>query len=196
MSKKAEGKTKLFIKNMVCLRCMKTVRRLVEEVGGETNQVGLGEVDLSNILSLTQVDLLAGLLKDEGFELLDDKASRLVSEIKNLIIREIHMEEGRKPLEINFSSYLSKQLGYDYSYLSKLFSAVAGVTIEKFIITQKIERVKELLTYEELNVTEIAWQLDYSSPQHMSNQFKQVTGMSPLDFRKHHSHERKQLDQV
>ena len=196
MSKKAEGKTKLFIKNMVCLRCMKTVRRLVEEVGGETNQVGLGEVELSNNLSLTQLDLLGVLLRDEGFELLDDKTSRLVSEIKNLIIREIHMEEGRKPLEINFSSYLSKQLGYDYSYLSKLFSAVAGLTIEKFIIAQKIERVKELLTYEELNVTEIAWQLDYSSPQHMSNQFKQVTGMSPLDFRKHHSHERKQLDQV
>ena len=196
MNKNAEGRSKLFIKNMVCLRCMKTVRRLAEEVGGEINQVGLGEVELSNKLSLSEIDRFAGLLRDEGFELLDDKASRLVSEIKNLIIREIHLEEGRKPQSINFSSYLSKELGYEYSYLSKLFSAVAGITIEKYIIAQKIERVKELLTYGELTVTEITWQLDYSSPQHMANQFKQLTGMSPLDFRNNHSNERKQLDQV
>lgn len=196
MNKKAEEGSQLFIKNMVCLRCMKTVERLVKEVGGEINTIALGEVELSQSLSLSQMNQLADSLKEEGFELLDDKGSRLVSEIKNLIIREIHMGEERKPRASNFSAYLSKQLGYEYSYLSKLFSAVSGITIEKFIIAQKIERVKELLTYEELSISEIAWQLDYSSPQHMANQFRQVTGMSPMAFRKSHSHERKQLDQI
>ena len=194
--KKAEAARKLYIKNMVCLRCIKTVRGLVEKVGGEYNQVGLGEVELSKGLTATQVTKLSDLLKEEGFELLDNKDSRLVSEIKNLIIQEIHSGAGRKPQASNYSRFLSKHLGYDYSYLSKLFSAAAGITIEKFIIAQKIERVKELLTYGEMTVSEIAWELDYSSPQHMAKQFKQWTGLSPLDFRRNHAHDRKSLDQV
>lgn len=196
INKKAEEETKLFIKNMVCLRCLKTVMRLVEEVGGEIKHIALGEVELSQSLTLPQTEKLTGLLIEEGFELLDNKASRLVSEIKNLIIREIHMKEGKKPHSSNFSTYVSGQLNYDYSYLSKLFSAVAGITVEKYIIAQKVERIKELLTYGELTVSEIAWDLDYSSPQHMAKQFKQVTGLSPGDFRRDHSHERNQLDRI
>lgn len=196
INKKAEEGTKLFIKNMVCLRCLKTVMRLVEEVGGEIKHIALGEVELSQSLTLPQTEQLTGLLIEEGFELLDSKASRLVSEIKNLIIREIHMKEGKKPHSSNYSAYVSSQLNYDYSYLSKLFSAVTGITVEKYIIAQKVERIKELLTYGELTVSEIAWELDYSSPQHMAKQFKQVTGLSPGDFRRDHSHERNQLDRI
>ena len=194
--KKAEAARKLYIKNMVCLRCIKTVRGLVEKVGGEYNQVGLGEVELSKGLTATQVNKLSDLLKEEGFELLDNKDSRLVSEIKNLIIQEIHSGAGRKPQASNYSRFLSKHLGYDYSYLSKLFSAAAGITIEKFIISHKIERVKELLVYNELTLTEIAYQMHYSSVAHLSTQFKKVTGLTPSHFKQLKQKRRNMLEFV
>ena len=165
-------------------------------IGTDIENIELGEVEIAGELSSAQKSRLSELLKNEGFELMDDKSSMLVSQIKSLIIREIHFEEGRKQPSMNFSAFLAKEMGYDYSFLSKLFSAVAGMTIEKFIIAQKIEKVKEWLTYDELSVSEIAWRLDYSSSQHLSNQFRQVTGMSPNDFRNSHEHHRKHLDHV
>jgi AraC-like DNA-binding protein len=196
MRKQQKQGNSILIKNMVCQRCIKTVRSLVEESGADIENIELGVVEIAGELSLSQKTKLSEMLKHEGFELLDDKTSKLISQIKNLIIREIHLEEGRKQQSMNFSTFLAKELGYDYSFLSKMFSAVAGMTIEKFIIAQKIERVKEWLTYNEMSISEIAWRLDYSSSQHLSNQFRQVTGMSPNDFRNNHEHHRRHLDHV
>ena len=186
----------LSIKNMVCQRCMNTVRRVIEQAGIEVENVQLGEVQLKQVPTQTQRNKITSALHEEGFELLDDKTSRIVSQIKTLIIEEIHLGKGKKPETMNFSTFIAKSIGTDYSYLSKLFSTVAGVTIERYIISQKIERAKELLSYEELSVSEIAWQLGYSSSQHLSNQFRSVTGLSPLDFKKYHRHDRKHLDHV
>lgn len=196
MKKQQKQNNSILIKNMVCQRCIKTVRSLVEEAGADIENIELGVVEIAGELSSSQKTKLSGMLKHEGFELLDDKTSKLVSQIKNLIIREIHLEEGRKQPSMNFSAFLAKEMGYDYSFLSKLFSGVAGMTIEKFIIAQKIERVKEWLTYDEMSISEIAWRLDYSSSQHLSNQFRQVTGMSPNDFRNNHEQHRRHLDHV
>src|SRR5687768_16194126 len=124
----------LSIKNMVCLRCMNTVRRVIEKEGVEIENVQLGEVQLKHALNEGQKNNIASGLHEEGFELLDDKTSRLVSQIKSLIIEEIHLGKEKKPATMNFSTFISKSLGHEYSYLSKLFSTVAGVTIEKYII--------------------------------------------------------------
>jgi len=186
----------LFIKNMVCLRCMKTINRIMHDADINVKSIQLGEVQIEDEIDEQQKKDLIKLLQEEGFELLDDKTSRTVSKIKDLIVEEIHMEKGKRPESMNFSEFLSKEIGYEYSYLSKLFSSVAGMTIEKFVIAQKIERAKELLSYEELSVSEIAWRLGYSSSQHLSNQFRNVTGISPLDFRNSHNHDRKHIDHV
>jgi AraC-like DNA-binding protein len=134
-------------------------------------------------------------LEAEGFQLLNDRNSRKVEQIKNLIVNEIHHASGKKPSTMNFSDFLTREISHDYSQLSKLFSAVEGITIEKYVIAQKIERVKELLVYNELSLSEIAWQMEYSSPQHLSRQFRQVTGLTPSQFKyEHQRHERKSLD--
>lgn len=188
----------IFIKNMVCARCISTVKRLLTESGLTVQNVQLGEAELVDVPSADQMNALRPRLESEGFELLDDRNSRLISQIKNLIINEIHHNEGRKPESLNFSDFLSRETGHDYSQLSKLFSAVEGLTIEKYIIAQKIERVKELLVYNELSFGEIAWQTGYSSTQHLSNQFRQVTGLTPTQFKAEHKHHkgnsRKPLD--
>ena len=187
---------KLFIKNMVCARCERTVERLFEALGLSLKNRRLGEVEVEGELSAAQMEAVRQALHSEGFELLDDRTSRLISEVKNLVVQEIHHDAGQKPETMNFSDFLSKKIGQDYSHLSKLFSAVEGVTIEKYIIAQKIERVKEWLVYDELTLSEIAWRLGYSSSQHLSNQFRQVTGMTPTQFKTSHKHERKHLDEV
>lgn len=196
MTAKRINASTLFIKNMVCLRCMNTVRRVLVNEGVDVEDVQLGEIQISQPLSPEQKKSITSELNTEGFELLDDRTSRLVSQIKSLVIEEVHYGKEKKPEEMNFSTFISKKLGHEYSFLSKIFSSVAGITIEKYIIAQKIEKAKELLTYEELSVSEIAWQLGYSSSQHLSNQFRTVTGSSPLDFRKNHRHDRKYLDHV
>jgi AraC-like DNA-binding protein len=141
----------------------------------------LGEVETINSISQTQFDELDQKLKHFGLELMVDTRSKLIEKIKNVIIELIHYSD--EELKINFSEYLSRQLDYDYTYLSNLFSEVSGVTIEHFIIKQKIERVKELLVYNELNLSEIAWKLNYSSVQHLSGQFKKITGLTPTFFK-------------
>lgn len=186
---------KLFIKNMVCARCERTVERLLTAAGLEVKNLRLGEADIEGALSLPQMEKLRNALQMEGFELLDDRSSRLIGQVKNLIIQEVH-HESQKPETMNFSDFLAKKTAQDYSHLSKLFSSVEGVTIEKYIIAQKIERVKELLVYDELTLSEIAWRLGYSSSQHLSNQFRQVTGMTPTQFKIGHGHGRKHLDHI
>jgi len=141
----------------------------------------LGEVDLLNHISQEQLDTFDVGLRKFGLELIVDKRAKIIERIKSIIIEQIHYSE--EELKINFSEQLSDELHYNYKYLSNLFSEMHGTTIENFIIKQKIERVKELIVYNELNLSEIAWKLNYSSVQHLSNQFKKVTGLTPTFFK-------------
>jgi AraC-like DNA-binding protein len=157
------------------------VKDELTKLGLHHTTVELGEADiLEDISPLQQQKFKAALLKS-GLELIDDKKSVLIQKIKNVIIELVHYSE--EPLAINFSEYLSQKLQHDYTYMANLFSEVQGTTIEHFIIAHKIERVKELLVYDELNLTEIAYQMHYSSVAHLSAQFKKVTGLTPTHFR-------------
>ncbi len=173
---------KLFVKYMVSLRCKLMVQEELKKLGLKYVLVELGVVEiLEEISDLQREQLKVNLLKS-GLELMDDKKSILIEKIKNVIIEMIHYAD-ELPQE-NFSDYISKQLGYDYTYLANTFSEVKGITIQQFIIVHKIERVKELLLYDELNLTEISYKLNYSSVAHLSNQFKKVTGLSPSFYKK------------
>lgn len=173
---------KLYIKYMVSLRCKLMVQEELRKLGLKYVLVDLGVVEiLEEISDLQREQLKVNLLKS-GLELMDDKKSILIEKIKNVIVEMIHYAD-ELPQE-NFSDYISKQLGYDYTYLANTFSEVKGITIQQFIIIHKIERVKELLLYDELNLTEISYKLNYSSVAHLSNQFKKVTGLSPSFYKK------------
>ncbi|MCU4157021.1 AraC family transcriptional regulator [Carboxylicivirga sp. A043] len=187
--------TTLHIKNMVCNRCIKVVNDEFEKLNLPIISIELGVVEVDDELSGIQLLEVKEVLQDNGFELIDDKKGQLVDSIKTLIIERIHHNENVGET-VNSSSYLSSTLGYDYSYLSKLFSSVEGQTIEQYIIRQKIERAKELMVYNELSLKEIAWQLGYSSVQHLSNQFKKITGLTPSHFRQLKDNKRKPLDKV
>ena len=176
-----KGKATLHIKNMVCPRCIMAVGKIFEELDIPVTKVELGEVTLPDELSNPQRLQLDKELKKVGFELLHTGKSVLISRIKMLVIDTIHYS--KEPLTINFSDFLSEKLHREYSYLSRLFSSVEGVTIEKFIITQKVEKVKELLFYDELTLSEISFRLNYSSVAHLSAQFKKETGMTPSQFK-------------
>jgi AraC-like DNA-binding protein len=167
---------------MVCLRCIKAVEDILRQVGIPFTRVSLGEAILAEPLNSENKLKLGNVLRTAGFELLESGKSTLVSKLKTLIIEQIHHSD--EPLNINFSTYLSENLNHEYTYLSHLFSSIEGITIEKFIIGQKIERVKELLFYNELTLSEIANILDYSSVAHLSSQFKKETGMTPSTFKK------------
>ncbi|WP_276135181.1 helix-turn-helix domain-containing protein [Polluticoccus soli] len=184
----------LYIKNMVCNRCRMVVKNELEKVGIEPLNVQLGEVELAEKPSAQQMDELKHNLADVGFELIDTKKGRIIEKIKNVVIDLIHHSEDQTKLK--YSEYLSEKLNHDYSYLSKLFSEVEGKTIEQYIISQKIEKVKELLVYDELSLSEIAWQLGYSSVAHLSAQFKKVTGLTPSFYKDKGMHHRKPLDGV
>lgn len=189
-----ENENILHIKNMVCQRCIKAVSRCLAELEIDYDSIALGQVHLKVPLSVTSKRDLAMLLTIEGFELLTDKSSQLIEQIKSLIIGIVHYE-AEEP-ESNLSGFLAKELLHDYNYLSRLFSSVEGITIEKFVIQQKVERVKELLIYDELTPTEIAYKMNYSSLQHLSNQFKKITGLSPRAFKNQLQQERKPLDEI
>jgi len=167
---------------MVSIRCKMFVKQELENLNLHYLIVELGEVEIEeNISKETQQVLKAELLKS-GFELMDDKRAMLIEKIKNLVVEMIHYSDDVP--RTNFSEYLSKKLKYDYHYLSNMFSEVKGITIEQYIISHKIERVKEFLIYNELTLSEIAYKLHYSSVAHLSNQFKKVTGLTPSFFRK------------
>jgi len=156
--------------------------------------VELGEADIIENISPSQRDLVRVALLKAGLELMDDKKSILIQKIKNVIIELVHYSD--EPLTVNFSDFLSEKLDHNYTYLANLFSEVQGITIEKFIIEHKIERVKELLVYNELNLTEIAYLMHYSSVAHLSTQFKKVTGLTPSHFKKLKEKRRSMLDDV
>ncbi|MCF6241365.1 MAG: AraC family transcriptional regulator [Bacteroidales bacterium] len=187
--------TKIYIKNMVCPRCIKVVSEEFGKLGFNIRSIKLGEVELENKLNDKDYENISEVLLENGFELIDDKRSRIIDKIKTSIIELVHYHKD-KPEHINISDYLVENIGYDYSYLSRIFSEVESITIEKYFIYQKIERVKELLIYDELTLSEIAWDLGYSSVQHLSNQFKKITGLSPSHFKKLKENRRKPLDKV
>lgn len=172
---------KLFIKNMVCVRCQMVVKSELEKLGLQYNYVKIGEAEIVKDLPKEVLEQLNTGLNKAGLALMDDKKSILVEKIRSAIIELVHFTEDQ--IKVNLSDYLSEKLDYDYTYLANLFSEMNGVTIEKFYLTHKIERVKELIVYGDLNLSEIAWKLHYSSVAHLSNQFKKFTGMTPTQFK-------------
>ena len=181
---------------MVCIRCKMMVKAELLKLGLHYMNLELGEVEIMGAISKSQREQLKISLLKSGLELMDDKRSMLIEKIKNVIVELIHYSDDKDELLINFSNYLSEKLEYDYTYLANLFSEVQGTTIEKFIIAHKIERVKELLVYNELTLTEIAWKLHYSSVAHLSNQFKKVTGLTPTHFKQLKHKRNNALDNV
>lgn len=167
------------------------VKSELEKLGLQYNSVELGEVDLAEAVSDEQLSKLGEALKLTGLELMEDNKKILVEKIKTIIIELIHYSD--EQIKINLSDYLSEKLNHNYTYLSNLFSEVKGTTIEQFYLANKIERVKELLVYDELNLTEIAWKLHYSSVSHLSNQFKKMTGLTPSHFKNLKSRKRAAL---
>jgi AraC-like DNA-binding protein len=182
------------IKNMVCPRCLEAVRNSLDEIHLVYDNLELGRVFLSEALTPIQKEALSTSLSQKGFELLESKSSALISQIKTLIIEQIHLEG--QVMEVNFSTFLKEKLDQEYSSMSRLFSQVEGITIEKYITCVKIERVKELLFYNQLSLSQIAFKLHYSSVAYLSSQFKKEAGMTPSEFKRNHSGTRKSLDQV
>src|ERR1700743_2945398 len=185
---------KLYIKNMVCIRCKMVVKDESKKFGLHFTSVELGEAETLENITAEQHDQFKEALLKSGLELMDDKKSVLIQKIKNVIIELWHNTEDL--LTVNFSDFLSRKLDYDYTYLANLFSEVQGITIEKFIITHKIERVKELLVYNELNLTEIAYLMHYSSVAHLSAQFKKITGLTPSHFKQLKEKRRSMLEDL
>jgi AraC-like DNA-binding protein len=172
---------KLYIKYMVSQRCKMVVEDELAKLGLDFVVVNLGMVEMKEEISNEDRELLRANLLKTGLELMEDKKSVLIEQIKAVIIEMIHYSEDMP--KVNYSDYISEKLKYDYTYLSNIFSEVKGMTIQQFIIINKIERVKELLLYDELNLTEISYKLNYSSVAHLSNQFKKVTGLSPSFYK-------------
>lgn len=179
---------------MVCIRCKMVVRDELIKLGLHCIVVELGEAEIAEVVTHEQREEIRAALLRSGLELMDDKKSMLIQKIKQVIIEMVHYSE--EPIRVKFSEYLSRQLNYDYTYLANIFSEVQGTTIEKFIITHKIERVKELLVYNELTLSEIAWQMHYSSVSHLSAQFKKVTGLTPSYFKRIKDQRRNMLDEI
>ncbi len=172
---------KLFIKYMVSTRCKMAVKSALDKLGIHHVKVKLGEVEIMENISTEQRDQLKSNLLKSGLELMDDQKAILIEKIKTGIIEMIHLSNELP--RINISTYLSEKIGHDYTYLANLFSEVTGITIEHYIIAHKIERAKELLLYDDLNLTEISYRLNYSSVAHLSSQFKKVTGLTPTFYR-------------
>lgn len=185
---------KLYIKNMVCNRCIMVVQNELNKLGLESNNILLGEITLKKEPLIEEKKKLEKALSILGFEIIDDKKGRIIEKIKNVIIKLVHHQNN--DFKNNLSDILSKELLHDYNYLSNLFSDVEGTTIEKYFIAQKIEKVKELLVYDELSLSEIAYRLNYSSVAYLSNQFKKVTGLTPSHFKQIKADKRKPLDKV
>lgn len=185
---------KLYIKNMVCSRCKLVVKSVFESIGINLISLELGEVELQTEINENQKSELLKKLRSFGFDLIDDKKSKTIDKIKTLIIDLV--QNKNNDLKINLSNYLSQELHQDYNTLSNLFSEVENTTIEKYFINQKIEKVKELIMYDELLLSEIAYSLNYSTVSHLSNQFKKVTGFSPTNFKNIKTLKRKQIEDL
>ncbi len=179
---------------MVCIRCQMAVKAELEKNGIRYRNVKIGEADIIDDPGPEQLKQLDIDFKKIGLLLMDDKKSILVEKIKSAVIELVHYSE--EQIKMNLSDYLSEKLNYDYTYLANLFSEVKGITIEKFYLTHKIEKVKELIVYDELNLTEIAYKMHYSSVSHLSNQFKKFTGLTPSHFKKLKNKRRDTLENV
>ena len=184
----------LHIKNMVCNRCKMVVKAELEKLGFNPISVELGEVSLAENISVDDKVKIAQKLNQFGFELLEDRKTQIAEQIKTVIINLVHYT--KEPLKINLSSYLSEQIKLEYAQLSAIFSDVENQTIEKYFIAQKVEKAKEMLTYGELTLSEIAYQLNYSSVAHLSAQFKKVTGLTPSAYKAEAFDKRKTLDEI
>lgn len=182
----------LHIKNMVCDRCIRVVREELQKLGYAVKSITLGEAIIES--DAIDREVIRRMLDENGFELLDDRRQKLVEKIKNAIVKLVHYTD-LKRFHGKISDFISSEVDADYHMLSSLFSSTEGVTIERYVILQKIERVKELMKYDELTLSEIAYKLGYSSVAHLSNQFRQVTGMSPSQYKKT-GVTRKPLDKV
>ena len=179
---------------MVSNRCKMVVKEELKKLGLHFIVVELGEVEIMEKITAEQRVLLQEGLVNSGLELMDDRRSVLIERIKNVVIEMVH--HSQEEIRVNFSHYLSEKLNHDYTYLANLFSEVQGTTIEQFIIAHKIERIKELIIYGELNITEIAWKMNYSSVAHLSNQFKKMTGLSPSHFKKLKNKRRSPIEEI
>jgi len=185
----------LHIKNMVCDRCISTVKRELENLGYSPKEVSLGKAVLKEEPDKEAREKIAGVLETNGFELIQDKDHQITEQIKNLIVKMVHYDPEALG-HLNYSDYLGKETGIPYKKLSNLFSGIELITIEKYIIIQRVELVKELISYNEDTFSEIAWKTGYSSVHHLSSQFKSVTGMTPSAFRKLAGKKRKSLDKI
>lgn len=185
---------RLYIKNMVCNRCILVVSNILQDLGAEIAHISLGEVVLTKELSDEKLSQFSEQLEGVGFRIIDDRRMRIIEQIKNCVRNLVHQKDGE--LKLKLSEYLVQNIHYDYTYLTTIFSESEGTTIEKYLISQKIERVKELLTYDDLSLNEIADKLHYSSAAHLSSQFKKVTGLTPSYFKRFAGSRRTGLDEV
>ena len=179
---------------MVCTRCKMVVKAQLENMGLRPLSVNLGEVEIEQALSKEELLQLDTTVRALGFELIDDKRSQTIEKIKNVIVKSVH--HSNHHIKTNLSAFITSQIHQDYNYLSNLFSEVEGTTIEKYFISQRIEKVKELLVYDELTLSEIADQLGYSSVAYLSNQFKKVTGFTPSYFKSLKEYKRKNIEEL
>ena len=186
--------TTLYIKHMVCDRCKMVVQSEIEKLGLKAGKVDLGKAEVVGDLSREQYNALSSNLEQVGFEIIDNNNARTIEKIKNVIVELVHYTEGE--LKINQSQYIAMKMDKDYTYLSNLFSESEGVTIEKYIISQKIERVKELLEYGEYTLSEIADKVGYSNVAYLSSLFKKVTGITPSQYKENDQGTRKPLDMI
>ena len=188
--------TTLYVKNMVCDRCIRVVKDELTALRLDVRSVALGEVVVEGTANKLPIGRIKTVFEQNGFELIEDRKAKTIERLKLAILKLVREDYDRRDRKIKSSEYLSKELGLDYHYLSTLFSSLENVTIEQYIILQRVERVKELLKYGELTLSEIAYKLGYSSVQHLSNQFKQATGFTPTKFRSLKGHLRRPLDRV
>jgi AraC-like DNA-binding protein len=186
----------LYIKDMVCNRCIRVVDEELRKLGHDVRSISLGEVVIARQPNAKELANIKLMLEQNGFELIEDKRAKTIERIKQTILKLVRRDAEEHPLTENYSTYIAKELGAEYHSLSALFSSMESVTIEQYIILQKIERVKELLKYRELTLSEISYKLGYSSVAHLSNQFKKVTGMTPSEFKKLVENKRTPLDKV
>ncbi|MBK6977888.1 MAG: helix-turn-helix transcriptional regulator [Cytophagaceae bacterium] len=185
---------KLYIKYMVSNRCKMLVKESLKNLGLHFIIVDLGVVEIMETLTPEQMDLLKIVLKEAGLELMDNKRAMLIERIKNVVVEMVHYSDELP--KTNFSDFLSEKLNHDYTYLANLFAEVQGSTIEHFIIAHKIERIKELIIYDEMNITEIAYKMNYSSVAHLSSQFKKVTGLTPTHFKQLKDKKRSPIEDI
>jgi AraC-like DNA-binding protein len=179
---------------MVSNRCKLAVKDELRRLGLHFILVDLGEIEIMEDITPDQKDELRAALLNSGLELMDDKRAVLIEKIKNAVIEMVHHTD--ENIKVNFSDFLSERLNHDYTYLANLFSEIQGTTIEQFVIHHKIERIKEFIIYDELNITEIAWKMNYSSVAHLSNQFKKVTGLTPSHFKQLKVKRRSPIEEV